>query len=235
MKIFFISLIIVLSFNITHANQTIEQFGNEYFTEVCKRFIACSNDPGVAEMASMARIKDVKSCVTAMTRRDNPQKWSAVLDLKRVTFDSKTKAACFAGIAKMSCKSMAFGVRKPAEINGCESVITGVVADFESCKTHLECKSSDASCSGGKCEKPRPLLCGDEECTANQTCDFNAQRCISPKQVGQSCTNFSECETSSCVDGKCMKGAVVAKPGGSCEINICPLGEECDGKTCKAY
>jgi len=235
MKIFFISLFIVLSINSASANQAIEQFGNEYFTEVCKRFIACGNDPGVAEIASMAHIKDVQSCVTAMTSRDNPQKWSEVLALKKLKFDPKTKATCFASIAKMPCKLMAFGVKKPAAIKGCESVITGVVADFESCSTHLECKSSDAVCSGGKCEKPRPLLCGEELCGSNQACDYKSQRCISPKKTGQSCTNFSECLSSNCVGGQCVAGAVVAKPGGSCEVNICPLGEQCDGKNCKPY
>ena len=142
MRSFLISLLMVLSFNNASANQSIEEFGNEYFTEVCKRFIACADDTGVAEMASMARIKDVKSCVTAMTKRDNPQKWREVLDLKQVTFDPKTKEACFAGIAKMSCKSMAFGVRKPAGIKGCESVITGVVADFKSDSYIIDNKDS---------------------------------------------------------------------------------------------
>jgi len=235
MKIFIISVLMVLSFNNVSANQSIEEFGNEYFTEVCKRFIACADDTGVAEMASMAHIKDVKSCVTAMTARDNPQKWREVLDLKQVTFDPTTKAACFAGIAKMSCKSMAFGVKKPAGIKGCESVITGVVADFKNCKTHLECKSSDAACYGGKCEKPRPLLCGEDLCGSDQVCDFKAQHCTAPKEIGQSCTNFSECESRNCSDGICAAGATVAKSGGSCEINVCPLGEACDGKLCKPY
>ena len=225
----------VLSFHNVSANQTIEEFGSEYFTEVCKRFIACADDAGVAEMAALARIKDVQSCVTAMITRDNPKNWRGVLDLKQVKFDPKTKAACFAGIKQMSCKSMAFGVRKPAGIKGCESVITGVVADLASCKTHLECKSSDASCSGGKCEKPRPLLCGEEECGSKQVCDYKAQRCTSPKAIGQSCTNFSECDSSNCSDGICTAGAKVAKSGGSCEINVCPLGEQCDGKKCKPY
>ena len=230
-----INFLLTLMISSLYAEESIESFNNEYYVEVCKRFIACADNPSVAEMAALARIKDVKSCVKAMTMRDKQELWKAALDNNKVIFNPKSKAACFAGIAKKSCGSMAFGVRKPSGIKGCESVIQGTIDDFKNCSTHLECKSVDASCAGGKCERPRGLLCGEEVCAVGQYCDVKEQRCGSPKAIGQSCVNFSECKSGNCTDGLCAAGATVAKPGGSCEINVCPLGEACDGKLCKPY
>ncbi len=235
MKAFLASLVLVLGVSNIYANETIEKSYQEFYTQVCERFIACGNHSDVAEMASLARIKDVKSCMEKMMKRDNARQWKTLLAEKRISYNTKMKSACFSKISTLSCKIISNGIQKPSAIKGCEPFIDGMAEIGASCSKQMECKAAGVVCAG-TCQKPPLLECGAELCTEVQACDSKALKCISPKKVGQSCTNFSECESSNCSDGVCGAGAIVSKPGGSCEGHyVCPLGEECDGKICKPY
>lgn len=236
MKTYLVGLMMIFSIASVYADQTIEQSHQEFYTQVCQRFIACADHPHVAEMASLAHIKDVESCMAIMTRRDTAQQWKALFDTGRITYNPEMRSGCSAQLSTLSCKTIANGIQKPSAIDGCEQFIDGTVAIDAACSSQMECKAAGTVCSG-TCQKPLLLECGDELCTANQACEFKTLHCIAPKKVGESCTNFSECETSSCTgEGRCGALATVSKPGGSCEGGfVCSIGEECEGKVCKPF
>lgn len=236
MKTYLVGLMMILGIASAYADQAIEQSHQEFYTQVCQRFIACGDHPHVAEMASLAHVKDVESCIAIMTRRDNAQQWRTLFDEERITYNPEKKSECFAQLSTLSCKTIANGIQKPSAIDGCARFIDGSVAIDALCSTQMECKAAGTVCSG-TCQKPPLLECGDERCTGGQACDSKTLQCIAPRKVGESCTNFSECETSSCTgEGKCGALATVSKPGGSCEGGfVCSIGEECEGKICRPY
>lgn len=217
--------------------ESIEQFNYNYYTKICTGIIACADDVSIAENLQLSKITGVESCVSFFTKRDDPQKWLLASTQKSVMFQPNNTESCLTAITALSCKALGRRLAKPAAIKGCENVFVGTIDDFESCSLHLECKSSDAQCYG-TCERPRPLQCGDSLCNDQEFCDTQNNSCQIVKAVGESCSNFSECENSNCADGICKAPRPVVKPGGQCGKDyghICSIGEFCDENNCVPY
>lgn len=235
MKRYLIGLMMFFSVFNAYAGETIQQSHDAFYTKFCERFIACGTHPNVAEMASLAQIKDVASCKAVLIEMDSAKRWESLLESKSITHNPKMTESCLEGIASLSCKSASHGVKNPEAIKGCEAFVVGTVELGASCSKHMECKSG--TLCAGTCQKPQLLSCGEELCSESQVCDAVTQHCIAPKKVGEACANFSECETWNCGEaGKCGPLATVSEPGGSCEAGfVCSLGEACSGKSCKPY
>ncbi len=216
------------------AAQSIEQANTDYYTQVCERFIACGNTADVAESATFMRIKDTPSCVRALTSRDSAEHWRSLLNEKKLAFRPNNQAICMQAISELTCKQIGRGITRPSDIAGCETFVAGTTGLGSACTGQSEC--GPGTMCDGTCKDIPLLQCGEESCSSAQICDYKSQSCVTPKKVGEFCTNFSECESRSCGDGICKAGAIVSKSGGSCEAGfVCPLGEECEGTTCKPW
>ena len=216
-------------FTLLSATANIEKFNQDYYTQICKKLVACKTSYSVAETLMMMQVKDVNDCVKKLSSRDSAKAWKSSLDSKQISFNAKNAPACLTAIPELTCETIAKRVLKPSGIKGCEKVIEGTVLDFKKCASHLECSNVQAACYD-TCQPPRPLACGEELCNASQYCDTVQKKCFLPKPVGAKCANFSQCETRNCVDGKCEKLPDVIKAGAPCGrdlSNVCAMGHWC--------
>lgn len=76
---------------------------------------------------------------------------------------------------------------------------------------------SGLECMDGICSRPHALAepCSDgfrgDLCEVGATCDWNETKtCVPARAVGESCTDQTQCEAYSCVDGICVRTAIVA-------------------------
>ena len=217
--------------------ESIEQFYSDYYAQICTGIIACADDVAVAENLQYTRVTNVEACILAFTKnRDQPEKWKDVIDQKGARFEPKASQACLTAVRETSCKTLIRGLARPTVIKGCEGVISGAVENKAQCSSNLECKSSAASCVG-TCEEPGPLLCGEDLCNSAEYCDFENKTCATPKQIGATCSNRSECEDS-CIKGICQLPLPVVQPGGYCgkgTSRICSIGEYCPNDQCTPF
>ena len=218
-------------------SQTIEEFHNNYYTQICQGILACSNDVGIAESLQYQKITNLEACVVVLSQKDSAQAWAEVITQKTAIYQAENTQACLTSITDMSCSELERRLVKPAQIAGCQDVVLGTIENTAQCNSSLECKSNNASCYG-TCEVPRPLQCGDEICGASEYCDTNNNRCETLKETGGSCNNFSECLDHSCSEGLCVAPPPVIELGGQCGNgigHICSLGEFCAEDKCTPF
>lgn len=216
--------------------ESIEQFHHDYYTQICKGIISCSDNVGIAEGLQYMRVTNVKACVLMFTERDQPAQWKNAFTQKTVRFEPKSRQACLTAVSEASCETLDSRLARPAVIKGCEDVLVGSVENRAQCDSSLECKSNAASCVG-TCEEPGLLLCGEDSCTSAEYCDFENKTCATPKKIGAACANFSECEDQ-CDKGICRASRPVVEPGGQCgkgTSKICSIGEYCPNDECTPF
>jgi len=216
---------------------TLEQFHQDYYTQICKGAIACSSDIGVAENLQLTKITSLDSCVAYFSNQDNVKEWLDTVNQKNAIFQAGESKACLDSIADSSCKELRRRLAKPAAIKGCENVIVGTLEEGTQCTMSLECKLSDASCYG-TCQTPPALQCGEAFCSTDEYCDTQANSCNALKETGAVCSNFSECKNNNCVDGVCTALRPIVKPRGQCGGDfghICSIGEFCGDSQCTPF
>lgn len=236
------TLILVITMTmISSAEATIEKFNADYYTQICKKLVSCASNYNVAETLMLMKVTSVEDCVKKLSSRDSAKAWKASLESKKIDFNPKGIMPCLASIEQLTCQTIAKRVAKPSGIKGCEAVITGSIADFDKCSSHLECSATATECYD-TCQPLRLLQCGEkmgeEMCDATQYCDTKKHKCFALKKVGvgEKCNNFSECETKNCSEGTCKDYPEVIEAGKSCGrkfSNVCVMGYWCDDKTSK--
>jgi hypothetical protein len=227
-------------FTFSNATSSIEQFNKDYYTQICKKLIACKTSYSVAETLMLMEVKDVNDCVQKVSSRDSASTWKTSLSNKKIEFNPKNIVHCLESITKLSCKTIASRIVKPSAIKGCETVIIGSIADYKKCASHLECSGTETSCYD-TCEPPLGLLqcgetLGEELCDTSQYCDTKQHKCFAIKKIGEKCDKFSACETGNCSNNICQDYPSVRKAGEACGrefSNVCTMGYYCSDDTNK--
>lgn len=221
--------------------ESIEQFHQDYYTQMCTSLIACASHVDIADQLQWLRITNVDSCVTVISEEKEAETWREPLTSKKAVFNPNVSKACLNAIAGLSCNEVAGlgrNTHNPSFVEGCEEVIVGKIENSQKCSSDLECKSKDAGCYD-TCEPPATLNpCGDDACSvATEFCQYETQICSAYKDIGEACLRSSECKDE-CSAGFCKAPLPVVKPGGQCGKDFgrtCSIGEFCAEAQCTPF
>jgi len=190
----------IVSYGQTNS-QTIEEFHNNYYTQICQGILACSNDVGIAESLQYQKITNlaqIAGCqdVILGTIEDTAQ-CNSSLECK------SNNASCYGTCEvprPLQCGDEICGAYEYCDTNNnsCETL----KENGGSCNNFSECL--DKNCSEGLCVATPPVIelggqCGNgigHICSLGEFCAED--KCTPFKKKGESCSenyeDFMECE-----------------------------------------